>query len=264
MKKLSILVLALIAIVGVQSAKAWGGVGHSVSAYIAEQHLTDTAKSECRRYLKHSLPYYASWQDQWRFCDGFVELCTAHSHYVNVDLSLRGKGSPDRDPVTRIDKITKAMEKGQYKSMPDSIVAMNVKLLIHMVTDMHCPGHVTYHPDSNYPVKMKLVIKGKPYARHKFWDGAPSILHPKWKLERFCKEYDTYTPKQIKKICKGTPYKWGDVHAREMLKTFNYWEDGQSIKSLSKENREALERTTHEQLAIGGYRLASILNHIFK
>lgn len=133
-----------------------------------------------------------------------------------------------------------------------------------MVGDMHCPGHITYHPDSNYPVKMKIVIKGKPMRRHKFWDGAPTILHPKWKLERFCKEYDTYSPKEIKKICKGTPYKWGDVAAREMVKTFDYWEDGQSYKSLSKEKRVAIEELMHETLAVGGYRLAAVLNRIFK
>ena len=264
MKTLKILAALLLSLSVSQSTLAWGKWGHAISAYIAEQHLTEKANSECQRYLKHSLPYFASWQDHWRYCDGFEEVCTAHAHYVNVDFSLRGKGSPDRDPVTRIDKITREMEKGQYKNMPDSIVAMNIKLLIHMVADMHCPGHITYHPDSNYPVKMKIGIKGKPMARHKFWDNAPAILHPKWKLERFCKEYDTYTDKQIKKICKGTPYKWGDVAAREMVKTFDYWKDGQSYKSLSKEKREAIENLTHETLAVGGYRLAAVLNRIFK
>ncbi len=264
MKALKIFATLLLSLVVSHNAMAWGKSGHSISAYIAEQHLSDKAKAECQRYLKHSLPYFASWQDHWRYCDGFEEVCTAHAHYVNVDFSLRGKGSPDRDPVSRIDKITKEMEKGKYKSMPDSIVAMNLKLLIHMVGDMHCPGHITYHPDSNYPVKMKIVIKGKPMRRHKFWDGAPTILHPKWKLERFCKEYDTYSPKEIKKICKGTPYKWGDVAAREMVKTFDYWEDGQSYKSLSKEKRVAIEELMHETLAVGGYRLAAVLNRIFK
>ena len=262
MKKL--LAIALVAIFGIQNANAWGGWGHSISAYIAEQHLTEKANKECQRYLQHTLPYFASWQDYWRFCDGFEEVCTAHSHYVNVDFSLRGKGSPDRDPVTRIDKITKAMEKGQYKNMPDSIVAMNIKLLIHMVTDMHCPGHVTYHPDSKYPVKRPIVIKGKTVKRHGFWDGSPKILQPKWRIERFAKEYDTYSDKEIKKICKGDPYKWGYANACEMVSTFDYWEEGQNIKSLSEERRAEIEHMMSKQLAIGGYRLASILNHIFK
>ena len=151
MKKLSILVVALVALFGAESAKAWTNYAHGTAAYIAEQHLTEKANSECRRYLKHTLPYHASWQDYWRNCKGFGEVCTAHSHYVDHNFNLYGKGgNPDRDPVTRIDKIMKQMEKGQYLNMPDSIVAMNLKLLIHMTTDMHCPGHVTY-PKEMYP-----------------------------------------------------------------------------------------------------------------
>ena len=89
-------------------------------------------------------------------------------------------------------------------------------------------------------------------------------MNEQQELERFCKEYDTYSEKEIKKICKGTPYKWGNDAAREMVKTFSYWEDGQSYKSLSKERREEIENLLHETLAVGGYRLAAVLNRIFK
>ena len=242
---------------------AWGKWGHAISAYIAEQHLTEKANAECQRYLKHSLPYFASWQDHWRYCDGFEEVCTAHAHYVNVDFSLRGKGSTDRDPVSRIDKITKEMEKGQYKSMPDSIVAMNIKLLIHMVADMHCPGHITYHPDSNYPVKMTIGIKGKPMARHKFWDNAPAILHPKWKLERLCKEYDTYTPKQIKKICKGTLKDWVKQCVQDNRASFKYIKKDEDFAKIPKEQHDEMVALADHQLQYAAYRLAFLLNNIF-
>ena len=65
-KKLSILIVALLASMSIQSAMAWGTFGHGAIAYVAEQHLTPNAKAECRRYLKHTLPYYASWMDLWR------------------------------------------------------------------------------------------------------------------------------------------------------------------------------------------------------
>ena len=104
MKNLRNLALLLLTLAVSQNAMAWGKWGHRISAYIAEQHLTEKAASECRRYLKHTLPYHASWQDYWRNCEGFGEVCTAHAHYVNEDFSLRGKGgNPDRDPVSRID-----------------------------------------------------------------------------------------------------------------------------------------------------------------
>lgn len=265
MKNLRNLALLLLTLAVSQNAMAWGKWGHRISAYIAEQHLTEKAASECRRYLKHTLPYHASWQDYWRNCEGFGEVCTAHAHYVNEDFSLRGKGNnPDRDPVSRIDKIMKQMEKGQYLNMPDSIVAMNLKLLIHMTTDMHCPGHVTYPKECNYPMRKGIRIGKKKLQRHGFWDGSPMYLHPKWKIEQFAKAYDTYSEKQIKKICKGNPYKWGYANACMMINTFDYWDEGEDLKKMSKEKRQVIEDLTHQQLAVGGYRLAYILNRIFK
>ena len=65
MKKFSI-ILAVVAMCVTYSAKAWGGFGHGAIAYVAEQHLTPEAKEKCRYYLKHTLPYYASWMDHWR------------------------------------------------------------------------------------------------------------------------------------------------------------------------------------------------------
>ena len=177
---------------------------------------------------------------------------------------MRGKKSPDRDPVSRIDKIMKEMEKGQYLNMPDSIVAMNLKLLIHMTTDMHCPGHVTYPKEMNFPMKKVIKVGNKKYVRHKFWDGAPMILHPKWRIEQFAKAYDTYSAKEIKKFCKGDTYKWGYANARKMVETFDYWDENEDLKKMSKEKRQVIEDMTHKQLAVGGYRLAYILNRIFK
>ena len=62
---------AVLAVAAIMPAKGWNNVGHSVIAYIAEQHLTPEAKEKCRGYLHHTLPYYASWMDYWRNCAGF-------------------------------------------------------------------------------------------------------------------------------------------------------------------------------------------------
>lgn len=264
-RKVVIILLTLVAIMSAERVVAWGKWGHRISAYIAEQHLTEKANAECRRYLKHSLPYYASWQDYWRHCDGFQEITHWHMNYLNPDFTTSGKhGKISRDATTQIERITKEMEKGKYLNMPDSIVADNLKLLIHMVADMHCPSHVGYHKDNKYPMRKRIVINGKTLKRHAFWDVSPQALHKKWRIERFGKEYDTYTPKQIKKICKGTPTRWGLENAYKMVATFDMWEDGDNYKELPKEQKQAIEAIMHEQLAYGGYRLAAVLNKIFK
>ena len=49
-----------------------------------------------------------------------------------------------------------------------------------------------------------------------------------------------------------------------MVETFDYWDEGEELKRMSKEKRQVIEDMTHKQLAVGGYRLAHILNRIFK
>lgn len=265
MKHLRTLVIVIVALAVSHNAMAWGKWGHRIGAYIAEQHLTEKANSECRRYLKHSLPYFSSWQDYWRNCDGFQEMTHWHSNYLNPDNTVGGKkGVPTRDASYQIARIVKEMEGGKYRNLPDSIVMDNLKLLIHMVVDMHCPSHTNYHKDTGYPLKKPIYVNGKKYARHTFWDASPQLLHPKWKIERFQKEYDTYSAKQIKKIVKGDPTKWVAQNVVKLRPTFDMYGEGQHFESLSKKQLADIEAIMSEQLAYAGYRLSHILNEIFK
>ena len=256
-------VLSLVAIMSVQNVMAWGGWGHHISTYIAEKHLTPEAREKCQHYLKHRLPHYSSWQDYWRHSDPFKDITYWHSSYINKKKKVIGhKGIITREATYQIERIVKEMENGKYHNLSDSLVAVNLKLLIHMVPDMHCPSHIVHSKE--YGLKgHSLLVKGKKFNRHKVWDSSPQLLHPKWKADRFVKAYDTYSEKQIKKIVKGTPTKWTIQNSKKMIATYSYWEKGDEFTKLSKEQRQKMDDIVHEQLAYGGYRLANILNMIF-
>ena len=263
MKNLRNLAILLVALVVSHNALAWGGWGHHITAYIAEKHLTPEAKEKCQHYLKHNLPHYSSWQDYWRHSNPFKEISYWHSSYVNKNYDVIGyKEDKTRDAAYQVDRITKEMLKGKYKNMSDSLVAVNLKLLIHMVGDMHCPSHACYTKDFGYKGH-SIYIKGKKIGRHKFWDAGPQYMHPKWKADRFVKAYDTYSAKEIKKIVKGNAYKWSVQNAHKIAKTYEYWGKGDEFTKFSKEQRKQIDETLHEQLAYGGYRLAATLNKIF-
>lgn len=256
------IVLSLVALLGVQRANAWALWGHHLIAYVAEQHLTPEAKSNCEHYLKHKVTHYSLWQDYWRNSDPFKEITHWHMNYVDKDFNTVGKkGDITRDAVTQIERIVKEMEKGKYKQMSDSMVMVNLKLLIHMVGDMHTPCHVGYAKESGYKIS-SLIVNGKKYNHHKFWDAAPQVMHPKWNADKYLKACDTYSPKQIKKIVKGNPTKWGKQNAYKMVKTFYLWEKGTDIKDLTVEQRKQIDDVMFEQIAYAGYRLAAILNKI--
>lgn len=257
------LILAFAALLSSEKAMAWATWGHHISAYIAEQHLTPEAKAQCRKYLRHTLPHYSSWQDYWRHSHPFKEITHWHMNYIDKDFNTIGKGGNiTRDATTQVERITKEMEKGKYRNLSDSMVIVNLKLLIHMVVDMHCPCHVGYHKDSQLRGG-SIMVKGKKMGRHKFWDASPQLMHPKWKLDDFLKAYDTYSAKEIKKVSKGTPTKWGRQNAYKMVKTYTMWEKDAEFTKLSKKQRQEIDDVVREQLAYGGYRLAGILNYIF-
>ena len=267
MKKIITSVIALVALFGVQSAKAWGTWGHHAVAFIAEKHLTPEAKAKCEQYLQFSLPHYSSWQDYWRNSHPFEEITHWHMNRVDKDCVTVGtKGNVSRDAVTQINRIVKEMEKGKYKQMSDSLVAVNLKLLIHMVGDMHCPCHMAYSKDflEQRGVKgVSIFVKGKKYDYHKFWDAAPQIMNPKWKADDYLKACDTYSPKQIKKISKGNVYKWSVDNAKREVVMFDFWERHEELTKMSKERRERINELMYQQLAYAGYRLAATLNRLF-
>ena len=267
MKKIITSVIALVVLFGVQSAKAWGTWGHHAVAFIAEKHLTPEAKAKCEQYLQFSLPHYSSWQDYWRNSHPFEEITHWHMNRVDKDfVTVGSKGNVSRDAVTQINRIVKEMEKGKYKQMSDSLVAVNLKLLIHMVGDMHCPCHMAYSKDflQQRGVKgVSIFVKGKKYDYHKFWDAAPQIMNPKWKADDYLKACDTYSPKQIKKISKGNVYKWSVDNARREVVMFDFWERHEELTKMSSERRERINDLMYQQLAYAGYRLAATLNKLF-
>ncbi|MBQ5691688.1 MAG: hypothetical protein IIV24_09365, partial [Alistipes sp.] len=66
MRRAVAIISAIVMLLTTHKAMAWDSFGHGAIAYVAEQHLSAEAKSEVRRYLKHTLPFYSSWMDHWR------------------------------------------------------------------------------------------------------------------------------------------------------------------------------------------------------
>ena len=61
------------------------------------------------------------------------------------------------------------VENGGYKNMTDSAVAVSIKILVHLIGDMHCPGH-NFFEDKSQNVYFYLDGDQK-YKFHKFFDG---------------------------------------------------------------------------------------------
>ncbi|MBR5807180.1 MAG: S1/P1 nuclease [Alistipes sp.] len=263
-RKIVTLLLVVVATLGVQRAMAWAAFGHGAIAYVAEQHLTPEAKSEVRRYLNHTLPFYASWMDHWRAIEPYAHTNMWHGIKSDEKGKLRWDISGERangQAMIQVKRIVEEM-KG-YRNMPDSLVRQNVIYLIHSVADMHCPVHVQF-PKTTYPhYRYKLRNKGKPYQMHSFWDAAPAFTRNNWTYERYAQEVDMLTSKQAKKIQKGSYDVWGKDILKQTHRAYQITPADKDIARMTVEERAEVLSLADEMAMKAAYRLAYILNNIF-
>ena len=266
-RQISILVFALVAIFGVESAKAWTHYAHGTAAYIAEQHLTPEAKAKCHYYLKHTLPYYASWMDAYRGAKMFYSVNRSHTGRTTADGKSYDfvKGKPNGGVMGHLVNALDELGDGKYKNLPDSIVRQRLINMAHYIPDMHCPVHIHF-PETICPSQrdMQLHRNGKSVSYHSFWDN--SLGHDgriDWPYEKIAAIIDVLSGEEIKEIQKGTLEDWGkDIiemgyRAREILP------QGTNVADLTPEQKEEMFKLSSKAVLIGGYRLAYIINTIF-
>ena len=146
MKRIYLTLLSISVLLIYISAYAWGPKGHDVVAAIAEQHLTKKAKKNLDKLLDgNSIVYYSSWMDNiqnspyWK--DGYNKTKTWH--YANVDKGetyQTMKKNEKGDVVSALTMLTKELTEN-YDNLTDSMRVDYVKMIVHMVGDLHCPMH---------------------------------------------------------------------------------------------------------------------------
>ena len=274
--RILILALSLVTVMSVQSAMAWGTVGHRVAAYIAEQHLTPEAKEKSRYYLKHTLAYYAMWMDSWRGVEGFQSINNGHSILIKDDgRSLKWEGSvPPGRALGHLVNAYNELGNGKYKNLPDSVVAQRLINMIHYVPDMHCPCHCNM-PESMYTPQRtyKLFRNGKKADFHSFWDGSISFNRRKWTVKKYTEVLDRdVDPKLIKKWQQGLEKKnfkkglekWALDCSKNSHRMFVIMPEGFDLANLTAEQKREVNDIADLGVLMGAYRLAYVLNTIFK
>ncbi len=266
MKKILIITIAFVGALGVYNAKAWGNQAHGTTAYIAEQHLTPEAKEKCHYYLKHTLPYYASWMDAWRGAAKFKAVNNHHSGKAmpdGVNYDMKGGSRPGRVMGHLVSALAELGD-GKYKNLPDSVVRQRLVNMMHYVGDMHCPCHVGFPKETFPQYHYNLTNKGKEFGFHAYWDGSMDRQgRGKWTYEKFAAQVDKVSPEQAAAWQSGTLEDWGRDIVKFGHRARAITPEGTDISKMTKEQKEASIALTNEAILMGGYRLAYVLNTIF-
>lgn len=288
MKRLICGVILLGSILGVESAYAWGGLGHRTIARIAEKHLTPEAASQIDKYLDKSIVDVSLWMDRtasWTrkrkgHIPGWTQTSTWHTVTVEADNTPSEKRSPAGGGALYPNLKQCVENLKNYKNLTDSAVVVNLKCVVHMVGDMHCPTHIYYteypnwytHPKPKDPNEKRIIARdripvyyeGKRYTYHSFWDNqAVRDIYPEYEsdYELFSKAFDKYSPKKFAKLSKGTIEDWVADSAKNCRQVYKSVEAGDK---LDIDFVLSYKKLTQLQCQKAGYRLARILNECFK
>ena len=264
MKKLLLLLFAAaLSLSASEPARAWGREGHETIAKIAERNLTKRAKKRIEKYLGgHSVVYYAKWMDEYRktpeyaFTDGW--------HTAPVDAGLRYTDellNPKRGNA--IYGLEQAIENlKNYRSLTDSAVEVNLKYIIHLVGDMHCPAHIKY---TTHDTKYDVLFEDKYHKPHKFpihsvWDNEIITTTRIWSVSEWADELDRLPKAERQAVAAGTPRDWLHDNAVVCEAQFEWAKPGQRLgQDFLNEALPLIER----QIRNAGYRLARVLNELF-
>ncbi|HMR55940.1 MAG TPA: S1/P1 nuclease [Cyclobacteriaceae bacterium] len=138
MKKL---LLACLVFMVINESFGWGATGHRATGLIAERYLSKKAKKKIDAILGgESIPMVSNWMDEIR-SDSTYNY-TTDWHWTTIPDGGKYEdveANPDGKIILMLEKIITELKSGKLDKKKEQEY---VKMLIHMVGDMHQPLHV--------------------------------------------------------------------------------------------------------------------------
>ena len=252
---------------------AWGREGHRLVADVAEHFLTPAAQAQIAELLaadsrsKETLADVAPWADDYR--QSHPE--TAPWHFVDIPGSAAkydrdrdcpkssDPASPWRDCVT--DRILYFEGRLGDTSLSPKQRAEALKFLVHLIGDIHQPFHAM--GDDRGGNNITVVFMGSPQCEsyhcnlHGVWDD--SMIAERGLSEA---KYTDLLLKEIgenhwERLAGGEPTSWANVSHQYAV---NAMVPNGGLIQHDYYNEEI--KVVDSQLALGGLRLAHVLNRI--
>lgn len=213
---------------------------------IADNYLYSSAKRKIKKLLKRkSLAFVSTFGDEIKSDRRYNEFYTWH--YINMDLDENHEASEKNttgDLVTGIEYCKKII-KDKNSSNDDK--AFYLKLLIHLVGDLHQPMHIGRREDKGgNDIKLKWFYKDS--NLHKVWD-TEMIDHFGMSYKELAENADVLTRRQVKAIQKGTLSDWVNETHILLKKIYESVESGENLRY--RYNYRYFEQL-RTQLQIGG------------
>ena len=147
----------------------WGSTGHRVTGWIAEKHISKKAKKELDRILGgQSLSMATNWMDEIR-SDSLYNYAEDW-HFVTIPQGktyAETKKNPNGDLIEAIGRLVTALKTKKLNARDE---AEHLKMLIHLIGDIHQPLHVGAEGDRGGN-DIKITWFRSESNLHRVWDS---------------------------------------------------------------------------------------------
>lgn len=244
------------------TSMAWGLLGHRIVGEIADSYLSAKAKAEIRNILgNESVAMAANWADFIKSDTSYRYLNTWH--YIDFEKNLSYdamkevlKSDTAADAYTRLNFLVSELKK---KNLSLDKKRMYLRLVIHIVGDLHQPLHVSPNGTSGGN-DVKLTWFNNPSNLHRVWDEQ-LIEMQELSYTEYTKAINYTTAAQRAAWQKEPISKWLYDSYTIAQQLHNELTDA-NPKLSYRYNFDHLQ-TLNNQLVKGGVHLAGLLNEIF-
>lgn len=234
---------------------AWGPTGHRVTGWIAEKHLTKKARSVLKKILKgQSLAIASTWMDEVR-SDSTYDYMTDW-HWVRIPDSSSYEQSvknPNGDIIMTIERIVSELKS---RNLSPDAEAERIKILIHLVGDIHQPLHVSVLDDRGGN-DVQVMWFGQNSNLHRVWDS-DIIDHTRLSYTEMAESFGKPTASEVRSWQQATVYDWARESQSYLPQVYEY-DNGR----LGYEYAYVNYPSVRHRLVRAGVRLAGILNDIY-
>lgn len=276
MKYIKRISIAVFLLAVCQLASGWGGEGHRIVVAIAERHLSQRALDNISRYIPaEDLIKESVYMDIHRKDSNLLYAYNFHEQCINLKTM-------EYDPNAHVDcgDISRALWLADYNlshlsAVSDSIVQLNLRMLLHFVGELHCPVHLGI-PSIWQPKPPFRKDFGKWYWRgknvksfHAFIDRAPRYMFPDMTPEQVAESIDRLSRREARKVVKGDFTDWTNDSVRGGFRIYDsfppLWEipDTPEAKHIPDDYLDRVGGILTEELVKAGYQLAELLNRYF-
>ena len=246
-------------------AMAFTTFGHQTIAALANKHLTEKAQADVKAILGADIVQECVWLNTLR---NKPETAYTKEWHTFI-LDRRGKSTTTAENEGTV-QLEKAIAVLRNRSNEDAAVVKDaLRTVVHLVGDMHCIWHVQIEGvevSKGFKFKLHNTLTGKGY---KEWETSWSAMWQRGFSERniilspeyYAADVEIFLGAKKAEYEKGTPRFWVENVGKDVVFGLGVFTPNGVI---SAEDKERMEDIHNKCMAKAGYRLAALLNDIFK